>query len=136
MRTLLVPFVLLGVMIAASAVAAACGDDDDDGGQGGDDGGLPTLTLTARGTLFTTQLLAAGPNREMSFEFVNEDDGQRHNVALFRTEIGGDPIFRVEPTIGKTTTRTPFTTPAVGTYYYRCQFHPEAMRGDLVITQR
>ena len=138
-RFLLLP--LISVLLAAAALSLACSDDDDDNGgngegQGGGNGSEQTLTLTARGTTFTTMLLPAPPNRTLTFEFVNDDQGQRHNVAIYRTEVGGDPFFRIDPVVGKQTVQAEFTTPEIGTYYYRCQIHPEAMRGDLVVTQR
>jgi plastocyanin len=135
MQRLAVLFVVLAGLLAVLSIA--CSSDDNGESEGGGDGsGGQTLTLTAKGTIFTTQLLAVGPNRQVTFEFVNDDEGRQHNVAFFRTEIGGDPFFRVEPVVGKQTTTTPFQTPEVGTYFYRCQFHPEAMRGDLVVSQR
>ena len=125
-------------ILVALIVSIACSDDDDGGGdgQGGGNGGEQTLTLTARGTAFTTLLLPAPPNRTLTFEFVNDSEGQRHNVAISRTEIGGEPFFRIDPVVGKQTVRQEFTTPDVGTYYYRCEIHPEVMRGDLVVTTR
>lgn len=137
MKTLLVTPVV-AALLAAAVFSIGCSDNDDDGGegQGGGNTEEQTLTLTARSTLFTTQLLAAPPERTLIFEFVNDDEGQRHSVAIYRTEIGGDPFFRIDPVAGKQTVRREFTTPQIGTYFYRCEIHPEAMRGDLVVTSR
>jgi len=130
---------VFAAFLIAAALSFACSDDDGGDGneaQGGGISGEETLTLTARGTTFTTNLLAAPPEREMTFEFVNDTDGVRHNVAIFRTEFGGEPFFRIDPVVGKQTVQAEFTTPAIGNYYYRCEIHPEAMRGDLVVTSR
>lgn len=132
MRSIAVVVALLAALFAL--LATACSDDDNGGnGQGGADSDDSRLELTARGSIFTSQLLPGGPDREVTLVFRNEDEGLVHNVAFYRTEAGGEPFFRLEPVTGRATKEVEMQTPAVGTYFYRCEFHPQAMRGELVI---
>ncbi|MDQ3029922.1 MAG: hypothetical protein M3R09_07830 [Actinomycetota bacterium] len=74
-------------------------------------------------------------------EFENHDKGVRHNVAIYTDPSAGDAIFRGEVIAGPardgdepTRARYSFEAPPPGTYYFRCDVHPD-MGGPVTVAR-
>lgn len=101
---------------------------------GGGGGSAPppapgTLTITARNLAFDKRSLTARPNAQTSVQFTNDDAGVLHNVAVYTNNRATTRIFVGELTTGPNTTTYTFTSPAAGTYFFRCDSHPDQMTG-------
>jgi plastocyanin len=111
---------LVAVLLAAVAVVplGACGDDDDD--RGGEPVATNTVTLP-RSYKFAPEVIQVRAGSTVTWQ--NEDDFP-HNVKVLelgRTEdlpVGGDASIDF---------------PDPGTYLYQCTFHPDQMRGKIVV---
>src|SRR3954469_24945229 len=88
-----------------------------------------TLTLTASNLAFDKRSLTALPNTETKLQFENKDGGVLHNFAIYNNNRATTKIFVGELTTGPSTTTYTFTTSAAGTYFFRCDSHPDQMTG-------
>ena len=123
------PIVRAVAFLSLAGVLVACG-----GGGGGNGGGQAAQTpgqtvdaeqsITAQNLEFNTDTLLVPAGSEFTLSFTN-NEGQPHNVAIYREE-GGEEIFVGEVITGPDNT-VEYTIPAleVGTYYFQCDVHPE-----------
>ena len=88
-----------------------------------------TLTLAASNLAFDKRSLTALPNTETKLQFENKDAGVLHNFAIYNNNRATTKIFVGELTTGPSTTTYTFKTPAAGTYFFRCDSHPDQMTG-------
>ena len=88
-----------------------------------------TLTLAASNLAFDKRSLSALPNTQTKLQFENKDAGVLHNFAVYNNNRATTKIFVGELTTGPNTTTYTFTTPAAGTYFFRCDSHPDQMTG-------
>ena len=131
----------LSLLLVVTGALAACSSGGD-GGDGGDGaGGCPgtgTATLTdgevricADDLAFDVTTIEAPAGEEFNITFTNAE-AVPHNVAVY-TEEGGDEIFVGEVITGPdVTTQLPIPALDAGTYYFRCDVHPE-MEGTIVV---
>lgn len=130
----------LGFALAACSSGGG-GDDGGDGGGAGDcpgTGGTATVTdgevrLCADDLAFDATTIEAPAGEEFNITFTNAES-QPHNVAVY-TEAGGggEEIFIGEVITGPdVTTQVPVDGLEPGTYYFRCDVHPE-MEGTIVV---
>jgi plastocyanin len=71
----------------------------------------------------------------VEIEFLNEDAGTYHNVAVYSGSAEGEPIFNGAGFPGHGERKYEFTAPAAGTYLFICDFHPTQMKGNLVVQE-
>jgi hypothetical protein len=65
--------------------------------------------------------------------FVNADTDP-HNVAIYKSDKLGTPLFSFAPIPGPTVQDFQIRrTPAAGTYFFRCDVHPQQMFGKVVV---
>lgn len=122
--------------VALVLPAAACG-----GGGGPEGGGPPpgctpsgtALSISASNLSFGTDCLAAPAGTPFTLEFRNEDPGVPHNVAIYEDESGATGLFRGETFEGVDTVTYEVPALARGTYFFRCDVHPQQMTGTLVV---
>ena len=88
-----------------------------------------TLTLAASNLSFDKRSLTALPNTQTKLQFENKDGGVLHNFSIYNNNRATTKIFVGELTTGPSTTTYTFTTPAAGTYFFRCDSHPDQMTG-------
>ena len=88
-----------------------------------------TLSLTARNLSFDKRSLTALPNTQTKLQFTNEDGGVLHNFAIYTNNRATSKVFVGDLTTGPGQTTYTFTTPAAGTYFFRCDSHPDQMTG-------
>jgi plastocyanin len=125
-------------MLALLLVACSpSGDGDTDGDGDGGGGGTGTVTdgavtITANELEFDLSTIEAPAGEEFTITFTNMES-QPHNVAIY-TEEDGDEIAVGDISTGPNVTNQ-LAVPALeaGTYYFRCDVHPE-MEGQLVVS--
>jgi plastocyanin len=126
---------LLTLTLVLASVLAACGGGSDDNGGGG--GGTATVEngaveITSVEMEFDVSTIEAPAGEAFTITLVNNADTQPHNITVY-TEEGGDVIGEVGATAeaGQTVT-TEVEALEPGTYYFRCDIHPE-MEGTIVV---
>jgi plastocyanin len=129
-RTLLQALTSLA-LLALIGGSAACGG----GGTGGSDEAAATpsadLHLTARGLKFDHKTLVAIANTQISVTLDNKD-GIDHNFAVYTDKSGKDIIFRGDVFSDRKAKTYTFKAPGPGTYFFRCDVHPD-MNGTFVV---
>jgi plastocyanin len=122
--TRLVPLALLTIAL----ILTACSN-----GSSGPTG-LPSvdpdaLTITARDLQFSTSSLTAPADEPFQIAFDNQESAP-HNVAIYRDASATGQVFGPEPFSGPATVT--YDVPALpeGTYFFRCDLHPQ-MSGEL-----
>ena len=90
-----------------------------------------TLTLTASGTKFNTDCLAAPANQAFKINFDNKDQ-VTHNIQILASHSASDAMFDagLVPAGAKT-----LDVPAMkaGTFAFHCKIHPGQMSGTFVV---
>ncbi len=127
---------LLGIALFAG-IAAACGGGGDAGPQAGGVGAAcspagATLQITAKNLQFDKDCLAAPANQAFTIQFRNDDGGQPHNVAIYTDKSAGKHLLHGEIITGGKETTYKGTALEAGTYYFRCDVHPN-MNGTFVV---
>jgi len=114
---------LFGVIVTIVAmVTVSCGGDDSGSSGAGSDGS--SVTLTASNFLFEPADVTASSGDVI--EFVNEDDAE-HNITAEEAGIDTDVDAGGSTTVD-------LGGVGAGTYAFFCEFHPDAMTGELTIT--
>ncbi|HOZ43860.1 MAG TPA: cupredoxin domain-containing protein, partial [Methanoculleus sp.] len=97
-------------------------------------GGTATVDLTAQNIAFDKSTITVPAGAEVTVNFDNQDSGIPHNFAVYTDSSASQSIFKGDTITGPATTTYTFTAPAdPGTYYFRCDVHPEQMNGDFVV---
>jgi hypothetical protein len=92
--------------------------------------GETVLQLRALNLLFDKRALTATANSPVTVQLDNADAGVLHNFALYNNSTASQKIFGGELTTGPVVTNYKFTAPAAGTYFFRCDVHPDTMTGS------
>ena len=110
--------------------SSASSSSSSSGGGAGSAAAAPgTLTIAASNLAYDKRSLTAPPNSQVKVQFDNKDAGVLHNVAFYTNNRATTKIYVGELVSGPTTTTYTFTSPAAGTYFYRCDAHPDQMTG-------
>ena len=113
----------------AIVVVAACS-----GASGG--GSAPpsidpnALRISAKDLRFSTSTLSAPADKPFQIAFDNQESAL-HNVAIYRDSSAGERVFGSDPFSGPRVVTYAVPELAAGTYYFRCDVHPD-MSGQLV----
>jgi plastocyanin len=94
--------------------------------------GETVLQLRAANLLFDKRTLSATANSPVTIQFDNADARVLHNFALYNNSSATQKIFGGDLTTGPIVTTYKFTAPAAGTYFFRCDVHPDTMTGSFV----
>jgi plastocyanin len=141
-RTSVRPGAITTLVLVLGLLLTACGGgtstEDGNGGQAGCPGSGGTATVTdgevricADDLEFDATTIEAPAGEEFNITFTNAET-QPHNIAVY-TEEGGEEIFIGEIITGPdVTTQVPIDPLEPGTYYFRCDVHPE-MEGSIVV---
>lgn len=126
------------VLLLAATATAACGKDDDGGdASAGADATTTTVGQTANGSTASLTLVAS----EIKFDkasmtakadqpvtiTLTKNDTVEHNITIEKLDVDQDAEG------GESETTEAFT-PAAGTYEYHCEYHPSAMKGQLLVS--
>ncbi|MCE5338314.1 MAG: PQQ-binding-like beta-propeller repeat protein [Methanomicrobiaceae archaeon] len=119
------------VTTAATTGAAASATAGATGAAGG---GTTTIDLTAENIAFDQSTITVPAGANVTVNFNNKDSGIPHNFAVYTDSSAAEKIFVGEIITGPATTTYTFTAPSTpGTYFFRCDDHPQQMTGDLVV---
>jgi len=91
------------------------------------------VDLTADALAFDTSTITVPAGAEVMVNFDNQDDGILHNFAVYTDSSATEAIFVGDTVTGPGVITYTFTAPSEpGTYFFRCDVHPE-MNGDFVV---
>lgn len=86
--------------------------------------------LVAENTQFDKPRIDIPTGKEVRLDFENRDEGIYHNFAVYRPS--GEPVYASRPIVeGELVFDLEIEQP--GTYTFICDFHPDAMKGELVV---
>lgn len=117
------------LITVAIVVLAAC--------SGGSSGASPqaaidsnALRIAARDLQFSTSTLSAPADEPFQIAFDNQESAP-HNVAIYRDRSATQRVFGSDPFSGPAVVTYDVPAFAPGTYFFRCDVHPD-MSGQLV----
>ena len=96
-------------------------------------GGENVLVIAAKNLLFDKRTLNAPANTPITIRFDNQDAGTLHNVAVYRDRTARTTTYKGDLVTGPVVVEYKFTTPAAGSYFFRCDVHPDTMTGTFVV---
>lgn len=135
-RTMAVVLAVAGVlMLGGGLVAAAIGERTiEHHSEGGTEHGAgpPATEISAKDIAFDKTELHLTSGADVKLTFVNRDVGLGHNLAIYRTEDYKEPVYAGEVFPGDATRTYEFKAPGPGTYYFRCDVHPN-MKGKVTV---
>jgi plastocyanin len=94
-------------------------------------GGPTTITLVAQNQKWDKSSVSAGADAPVTVIMDNRDPGVLHNVAFYTNRSATQKIFGSELVAGPIQQTSSFTAPpAPGSYFFRCDVHPDTMSGS------
>ena len=87
------------------------------------------LRISANNLVFSTATLSAPADEPFQIAFDNQE-GAPHNVAIYRDNSAAEKLFGEDPFSGPAVVVYNVPALAAGTYFFRCDVHPE-MAGEL-----
>jgi plastocyanin len=90
-----------------------------------------TLEITARDLLFDTDTLDAVAGEPFDVLLKNDDAGVPHNVSVYTDSSAAEAIFEGEIIAGVDTVTYRLPGLDGGSYFFRCDVHPQTMTGTL-----
>ncbi|HEX9123531.1 MAG TPA: multicopper oxidase domain-containing protein [Actinomycetota bacterium] len=90
------------------------------------------LQIAAEGVTFDTDCLAAPAGKAFTITFDNRDAGVPHNVAVYTDSGAGTALFVGDMVSGPKTITYDVPALDAGTYYFRCNVHPQ-MNGTFLV---
>jgi len=94
--------------------------------------GATVIQIRAQNLRFDKRTLEASANGPVTVQF-NNAEAVPHNFAVYNNQSASQKIFASELVTGPTTATFNFTAPAAGTYFFRCDVHPDTMSGSFVV---
>lgn len=93
-----------------------------------------TVELAAKNNTFDKTTITVNAGEKVTIKFDNQDN-VAHNFAVYNDSNATAPaIFQGEIVTGSNKTTYTFMAPAVkGTYFFRCDTHPETMTGTFTV---
>lgn len=92
----------------------------------------PTLTLTASGTKFDTDCLAAPAGQAFTINFDNKDP-IAHNIQILESHSAAEALFDAGVVTGPGLKTLNVPALKAGTFAFHCKIHPGAMSGTFVV---
>ncbi|HXH22776.1 MAG TPA: cupredoxin domain-containing protein [Dehalococcoidia bacterium] len=124
-----------GAQLIKSDEAAATDGAADGGGGGG--GGPVSVTVVARNLQFDKRSLTANAGAPFSVTLDNQDAGVLHNIAFYTSRSATQalvPNQSVGELFAGVASRTlTFTPPRAGSFFFRCDVHPDTMTGTFTV---
>jgi plastocyanin len=119
--------VLAVVLVGAGVVSANVGERTIE-----PEHGTGPVQEVARGTAFHPTKLDVITDRDVVIKFRNDDPTLIHNVAVYTDESASRLVYFGREINGLGSRTYEFEANA-GTYFYRCEFHPQQMTGTLEV---
>jgi plastocyanin len=95
--------------------------------------GETVIQLVAENIEFDKRALTAASGGSVTIQFDNKDAGVPHNFALYTDQSASQKIFSGDLSTGPEVVTYTFDAPAPGTYYFRCDVHPDTMNGSFTV---
>jgi plastocyanin len=133
------PLLIIAFIVSFMALygGALLVDDESVSGAGGDlpPEGVPTVvTIVAQNLLFDKDTITANAGLDVTVTLDNKDAGVLHNIAFYTNRSVAQKIFGSELTTGPAIQTSTFPAPgSAGTYFFRCDVHPDTMTGAFVV---
>ena len=96
-------------------------------------GGENVLLIAAKNLLFDKRTLNAAANTPITIRFDNQDAATLHNLAVYRDRTARTTTYKGDLVTGPVVVEYKFTTPAAGSYFFRCDVHPDTMIGTFAV---
>src|SRR5207248_11487136 len=97
-------------------------------------GPTAALTVVAKNVKFD-QTNATVPGGPVTIAFDNQDNGVLHNLRIFQgTDASGASVGATDQTAGPVTQQLQVNLTQGTAYFYRCDVHPDQMKGNLTVT--
>jgi plastocyanin len=93
----------------------------------------PVIGETAQQLTFGSTRLSAPAGTAFRVEFENQAPGIKHNISVYADSSAEKPFFVGEIVTGPTTITYRVGTLPAGSYFFRCDVHPQQMTGTLVV---
>jgi plastocyanin len=104
-----------------------------DGGPGPGPGPV-SVTIVAQNLAFDLDRLVANAGSEFNVTLDNQDAGVPHNIAFYTDRSASQAITVGELLTGPASETVTLTAPAApGTYFFRCDVHPDTMNGAFIV---
>jgi plastocyanin len=128
---------LIGVAVL-TLLATACGGGSKAGStpSGGGAPCKPTGTIehiTAKNISFSTKCLAAPAGQAFVINFENQDAGTSHTFSIYTDSSASTTLFKGDIVVGPVQHTYHVSPLMAGTYFFRCDIHPEQMNGTFVV---
>jgi plastocyanin len=121
------------LLVVFSATLVACGGDTSESAPPADVTPSTALTLRAKNIKFDKKVLATMAGEDVVITLDNQDSGTLHNLSLYKDSGAKEKVFVGDLFPGKKSWDYRFKAPGAGTYYFRCDAHPD-MKGTLNVT--
>ena len=93
------------------------------------------VSLIAKNIAFDKSTITVPAGSKVVMTFDNQDSGVPHNFALYTSSSATTKLFAGDFVTGPKKVTYTFTAPSQpGTYFFRCDVHPETMTGSFVVT--
>ena len=91
------------------------------------------VNLIAKGIEFNSSKITVSAAANVTLNFDNQDSGIPHNVAIYTDNSAKTTIFQGKVITGPAMITYNFVAPtAPGTYFFRCDIHPQ-MNGQFIV---
>jgi plastocyanin len=94
-------------------------------------GGGPSISVA--NLQFSTDSLTFEAGKPTTLHFENNDPGQTHNFSIYTDESATTAEFQGQNTTGPQTVDYDIPKLPAGTYFFRCDVHPQDMTGTLTV---
>ncbi len=95
--------------------------------------GTSVVDLTAKNVAFDKSTITVAAGQPVQIKFDNQDAGVLHNFSVYTNKSASQKIFQGDITTGPEQTTYEFTAPIPGTYFFRCDVHPDQMYGTFTV---
>lgn len=92
------------------------------------------LQQTAQALSFGTTSLKAPADTPFTIAFDNQAPGVPHNVSIYKDSTAAESLFTGELITGPKSITYHVSALPAGSYFFRCDAHPQAMTGTLVVS--
>lgn len=91
------------------------------------------VAVSAKNILFDTKCIQVSAHQPFKISFDNKDAGVPHNIAIFTNSSATQSLFTGAIVTGPKQQTYDVQGLAPGTYYFRCDVHPQAMYGKFIV---